>query len=489
MPEEQVDYKPGFQGSQHSSVEATIYTRAGDPIILTGAGEREAVLALDGQKPSDPHPALVSASTDKVLGAPSGTWSLTMKPSRVTEALFDQVLDDDWVDIVFKNHERKWHVMRGLVDDTRRAKAVSGSGATSEVFLFSGRDFGKIFEVTPIWFSVLTDEAITGGVSIQVFNSMPNLFGSPDMTVEAFLLGFLDHLASVGRAVWMMPEQMPGVQDEFVRNIYFDRDDYTDNPPRIAINPNYMMPQGTLWQLAQQWSDPEFCELFIDTIPLGFADNPLGEIEPVDNSMVIKFRDRPFPTTELGDASPYFSLPTFIVPRQMIVNDDVGRTGMERYNAFFVASQLQQEALQAGGIDIYLPEWDADDILRHGLRRFDVNSSYAAPDADFLGLSRAQRARVRDWHCMNPYLLNGTLELGAGMPWARIGCRARVPGVESEDQDETYYIESVSNRWTFGSSTKTTLGVTRGWRGTDASLVDALRIVAGNYVEPARVQP
>ncbi len=491
MPDQETEAKPGFQGSQHTTVEATIYTQAGDPIILTGAGERDAIIPLDGRDASDDHPSLTAATTEKTLGAASGTWSLMMKPSRVAKQLFDQVVDDDWVDIVFKQHNRQWHVMRGLVDNPRRRKVVSGRGATTETFTLTGRDFGKIFEVTPIWFSVLIDESsgITGGVSLKVFGGMPNVYGSPDETVEGFLLGFLDQLSGVGRAVWKMPDTMPGVQDEFVRNVAFNRDDFTADPRRVAINANYMMPEGTLWQLAQQWSDPEFCELFLDTVPLNFYDDPLAEIDPKDNSMVIRFRDRPFPTTALADSSPYFKLPLFNIPRQAIVGHDVGRSGMERFNAFFVAPQLAQEVIQAGGIDLYLPEWDAGDILRHGLRRFDVNSQYAAANADYLTLSRAQRAQMRDWHCLNPYLSNGTLDLSVGMPWVRIGTRVRIPGIESEDQDETYYVESVAHSWNFGVGTRTNLGVTRGWIGTDSSLIDALGIVAGNYTEPTRAQP
>ena len=491
MPEQETEAKPGFQGSQHTTVEATIYTRSGDPVILSGAGERDAVIPLDGQRPEDPHPALIAATTEKSLGAPSGTWSLTMKPSRVTKQLFDQILDDDWVDIVFKQHNRQWHVMRGLVDNTRRGKTVAGTGATSEVFTIMGRDFGKIFEVTPIWFSVLVDDAITGGVSLKVFGGMPNVFGAPDDTVWGFLIGFLNELSGAGRATWLMPSGMPGIAEDqrFAGNVFFDNSWFETDPERIAINANYMMPQGTLWQLAQQWSDPEFSELFVDTMPLRLYEDPLQEIAPDQSTMVVMFRDRPFPTTELGDGSPYFDLPVYTIPRQALVSHDVGRAGMERFNAFFVAPQIAQEVMQAGGIDLFLPEWDADDILRHGLRRFDVNSLYAAADADYLTLSRAQRAKMRDWHCLNPYFLSGSLDLGVGMPWVRIGTRARIPGIESEDQDETYYVESVAHNWTFGVGTRSSLGVTRGWIGTDASLVDAMGIVAGNYAEPTRAQP
>lgn len=493
--ENRTGFKAGFQGSRNSGVEAVIYPQRGDPVILTGSPERDQPVPLDGRYPSDPHPALIGASTDKMMGASSGSWSLTMKPSRVTNRLFDQVLDDDWVDITFRQHGRRWHVMRGLVDDMRRTRAVTGDGATTEAYTLIGRDFGKIFEVTPVWFSVYTDDAITGGVSLKVFGGAPNIFGNPSQTVKGFLLGFLQELAGVGRATWVFPPGMPNVRDTFAQTVVFIDKAFSNDPERIAISPNYMMPQGTLWQLAQEWSDPDFCELFVDTVPAQSkaADDRNvvfeGGSAPDETEMRIIFRDRPFPTIELGDASPWFNLPLYTIPRQALITDDLGRAGMERFNAFFMAPQIAQEALNAGAIDLYAPLWDTGDIGRHGLRRFDVMSRYAAQDADHLTLSRAQRFRMRDWHCLNPYLLNGTLELGIGMPWVHIGGRAQIPGQRDVDQNETFYVEGVSHRWAFGVGTKTSLQVTRGWVGTDASYMDALNATAFNYQEAIRAQP
>jgi hypothetical protein len=482
--------KPGFQGSETSSAEIIFYTQKGDPVVFVGANqERDERILADGRGRGSVNPSLLSLSTSKSMGAASGTWQAIMKPPGPSENLFDRILDDDWVDISFSRHGKKWHTMRGLVDQVHRTTVVSGSGATSEAFQITGRDWGKIFEVTPIWFSIFTDDVISGGVSYKVFGGQTNIQGDPGQTVEGFLRGFLEELAGTGRAVWEFPPTMPDAlgNPTFVDNLHFDFERFSNDPPRIGINPNYLMPQGTVWEMAQEWSDPMFHELFVDTLPPFPEVNLANEFGLDDTLFTVVFRDRPFPSIEdgpndeTGQDSAWFSLPMHIIPRQAVANAEVGRAGMERFNAFFVAPQIAQEAVGAGAIDLYAPLWSPDDILRHGLRRFDVKSKYTSPKAELLTLSSRLRTRVRDWYCINPYLLSGTIALGIGMPNIHIGNRIRIPGTQGPDFDETYYVESVSNRWQFGPGMRTEMGVTRGWIGTDDSYLDALGLIAGNY--------
>ena len=103
-------------------------------------------------------------------------------------------------------------------------------------------------------------------------------------------------------------------------------------------------------------------------------------------------------------------------------------------------------------------------------------------------MADTQRRIIRDWYCLNPYYLSGTLNLKIGRPDIKIGCRIRVPGAASEDEDESYYVEQVSHNWTFGSSVKTTLGVTRGWIGTDDHHLDRLKKVVAPYTMPETIR-
>ena len=104
----------------------------------------------------------------------------------------------------------------------------------------------------------------------------------------------------------------------------------------------------------------------------------------------------------------------------------------------------------------------------------------AAEDTALLTLTINQRRNVRDWYAINPYLYDGTIALAFGRPDAKVGMRLRIPA-SSEDRTETYYIENVSNSWRLGPGLKTTFGVTRGWIGTDATYVQAIRDLKLRY--------
>jgi len=270
MPHSDGHASPGFQGSETSSAEITVYTQRGDPLLFrTG---RDAVIKMDGRSSRDEHPSLVTVSTSKTMGSASGSWQVTVKPSTIAEQLFNQILDDDWVDIVLRRHGRTWHVMRGLVDDVRSNKTVAGTGATSEVFVLSGRDFAKIWEVTPIWFNLFTDAQRVGAFAYQAtFDNVGKQ--NPAVVVKSMLEGFLKVLGKSGTALWEFPSSVPNQKGTFVASIDFDNFDsgFTNKPPRTALGVNYAMLQGGIWNFAQEWSDPTFCELFTDTLPRGLA--------------------------------------------------------------------------------------------------------------------------------------------------------------------------------------------------------------------------
>lgn len=479
----------GFQGSETTGVEVRFYPQGGDPVAI----EQESFQPT-GRLRHDLAPSIITVNTNDQLGAPSGSWSVTLKEGKRhhVRGLFDELVDDDWIDISFFRFGKRWHVVRGLIDDVRRSRAV-GRG-TSRTWTISGRTFGSIWEKTPIWFNVYTDENVSGSVSQQVFSSVENVLGAPNEAVEGFLAGFLRELGGRGRATWVMPKNMPGVSDTFYDSFDSNYFGYPNEPKLTAINSNWLCPQGTLWSLAKEWSDPMFNELLLglynkDDQRPDFYLQPGEELTVNQSRMFVILRERPFPTITKGMQSPWFALPTWVIPRQMIAADSVGKSGMERYNAFFVAPQLIQEVLPEAGIDLVAPLWDPDDIAKHGLRRFDVTTKFTSPSADLAGLSSAQRLKVRDWYCLNPHFLNGSFNLAIGIPGIRVGVRLRVKGSQSSNEDETYYVETVSHNWAFGSGVKTALGVTRGWVGTDNSLMSALSKVTFNYREAVRAKP
>ena len=484
------DYRPGYQGSETSWVKAVVYQRTDDPFL-----ESDGIpIEFNGKRASDKNPALIVVNTDKAIGVP-GNFNFTVKADSEISDLLNIIVDDAWVDLVFYRHDQPWHVMRGLVDEIRRSETVV-NGATVQTYTISGRDFQKIWELTPVWFSPYAGaDLVSESIAFEVFKGIPEIIGDPATAVQAYLKKFLEAVGQSAGVNWWPPDGMPSaIEGDFLGSVTFNVDNFLNEPARKAFNPNFMQPDGTLWALAKQHSDPVFTELYCDVLPDGDpfsgrleAGDPL---EPSDTEMTVVLRDRPFPVVDplIGDFSDSWDrLPIHTVPRQQLQTVEIGRAGHERFNAYFVASMLHQETMGKHGLTLMAPLVDKEDIKRHGMRRFDVQSSQMPDDLDPTVMAEKQRRIVRDWYCCNPYFLSGTLGLGMGRPDIRIGNRLVIPGALSQDQNESYYVETVAHSWTFGRGTRTQVGVTRGWIGKDASYRKILQEISNRYKVPAIV--
>lgn len=481
---------PGFQGSETSGCEVTIYPHGYDPVLANSA---EVIKAHGLQDPKDLKPQLVSVQTSKSIGGGAGTWSMGFKIQRdKIDAFRESIADDDWVDIVFTRHGRKWHTMRGTVDDIRGGSSVAGSGATSATITVIGRDFQKCWEETPLWFDRFALESIAGQATIRQVNMIQSGAGSdPEEMVRLFLDTFLKQQGEFGRATWNPPKAVPNIASDgsFLSSVVFETDEFTGEPSRIAILPNATMPNGNLWDLAVDWSDTMFTELWTDLAVGNSYSMPGEEHHPNNTQMAVFFRDKPFPLVDASDFpyqgkdSKWFDLPTAVVPVQQIVSHDAGRTGKERYNAFLVSPSIQPENTALKN-QLLKPLWHPDDIAKHGFRPMDVTSKFKAAEATLITMTAMQRRMVRDWYGINPYLYNGTLSLGIGRPDIRVGNRVLIPGPTGSRTNWTYYVESVSHQWNYGVGIRTTLGVTRGYQGTDDGLLIAIEDHVYGYEEP-----
>lgn len=474
----------GYQGSETSWVEVEIHGVGGDPIRIGGPDYH--LFRADDPENS----GLMSVTTTKSLSGGAGTWSMVVKPTPQWVDVLSQVVDDDWVDIVFHRHDRAWHVMRGSVDEIRTPRTVSGKNATTETITLGGRDFTKVWENTPLWFNRYTAENVAGALVIECMTGQTTILEMHvDEVLDLVLKGFLQKFGERGRANWVLPRTLGHLLGPTMVENFLIRSDMPAGtwrvPERTAISTNFMMPDGNCWTMAREWSDPQFCEMWGDQLPENPTDQTdLAELSIDQSRMVVMLRDRPFVLSDAGLDSPWFKLPMYVVPLQQLRLEDTGRSGLERYNAFFVSPQVMQNALGNAALDLVAPLWDTEDMKAHGLRRYDVNTNYISKDEP-LGLSEGLRRRVRDWYCLNPYFYNGGLTIMPGRPDIKVGSRVRIPGKSGgEDDQRTYYAETVTNSYQFGQGTSTQVGVTRGWIGSDASLVDALGRMVSRYDVP-----
>lgn len=510
-----------FVGSETSRAQVTIYQR-GD------AATQQPALTLRGHNGDSEDPVLVSLEVSKVLGTAAGTFTFEFKyPPNTTF----HIEDDDWVDIVFTRHEKRWHVMRGLVDDVRKVERVNASGATDTVIRVSGRDFGKIFEQTPFWFDRVTQGNVMAAAATRMWSEGHDLAnGRVDNTVASLLLGFLLPNNNEANALWRMPRGIPDSFGSFSDNVYVYNGDFSNTPPRSStIYPPYFNENSqSVWSLAQSWSDPMLCEMFVDLVRAGSGASrdrspyfqPDESYDISETEMAVILRDRPFPTKERDDNllnAPYFRrLPKHVIERSEINAIDLGHSGRERRNAFFFSPKMFSE-LVAGYQDMQVPLLNRSSVEEHGMRRLDATSRYISAheewstikdvqlfpgldytrtfartladldrnNAVYITMARSYRRMVRDFHCLNHTLSNGNVLLSRGRPEIRVGSRIEITGT---GEPLTAYVEGVTHRWQLESGVRTALTVTRGWEGTDESYVAALQQEIALYTGDDEVQ-
>lgn len=503
-------FRIGYQGSETSRAEVIFYTKGEEPFrrqFPAGSRKFDGLFATDEERPS-----LVACRTNKQMCGSAGTFEIHVKV-RTTERfdLSEAVVEDDWVDIVFTRHDRRFHVMRGLVDDVRVIRHVNASGAEVKTYAITGRDFQKIFEITPVWFDTLLADAPNAAAS-RIFQENGGFFNGPvNTTVNNLLAGFFEEVAESTLSVWdRLPPDLPGVVDGKFRvstpdaeqTVLFHDEYFTDDPPRDSPLYAARFCPGLstyIWPLAMQYADlplvEVYCDLAVDSNDPYFRDD--AEVDVDNTRMAVFCRDRPFPTfsrtlgafPDIRRGPWYTQIPEYKITRQQGDMFHVGRSGADRRNAFFVAPHLVQE-LGAGYFNLIRPLADPDDIRRHGFRRFDVSSIYFSPEesvsSGLLNMATTYREIVRDFHCLNPLFLNGMIRLGYGRPDMHIGGKLVVDDASgNEDFRETYYIEGVTHDWGYREGLKTSLLVTRGWVGTDESFIKTLAQTADRYVDEA----
>ena len=477
----------GFQGSYTSLCEAVIYSDNDDPVLLQGEQQINAM----GTSKEGLDSCLLSANYHSALNDAAGDFSISLKPSYASEKVLSNICDDDWLDLSFNVHGKPFHIMRGIISSVDEVDMATKSGATQKVFTISGYDFGQVFRQTKVWFNMHNQENIDGSAALKILGAR-EIRGNVAATVEQYLFGYLRELNGLGRANWMLPVSMPGVGKDraFVENITYYNSDYLNDPARISLDPNWAMPTGSIWELAQEFSDPMFCELGCALWVNGAPPKGDTESTPDDTTMVVYLRDKPFimssstSADNTGRDSPWFQLPEFLIPAEWIAPQIAkSRNGYERYNAYFVSTQMVQEVLKSS-LDLTAPLWYPDDISLHGLRRFDISSRYIGANLNaILTLASGLRERIRDWYCLNPYYYSGSLTSKRVVPNVKPGSRILVIG-RTEDRDFRAYAEAVTQSWGVFRGATTAIDFTRGFYGKEDDHLALLNDIAARYEIP-----
>lgn len=485
-----------FFGATTSRAEVIIYPHTQDRIL----GPRPEVIRFRGRSAAEPEASLISCRDSATMGEPAASAEAEIRPPPGVD-MSRLILDGDWMDVIYRVGSRLFHVFRGPIQHVHRNRTTRPNGATSKTWQIQAAGFGTCLE-EPLWFNQHAGEyAPFAYANVQAQRG--DLLGAPNRVVNQTWRGFLGTFNDRGRATWELPTGVPGRTGDgsFVANTLFHDRDFKGLPDRGAFNLQLINPGApSVWGLMRSFADLPVCELY-PAILDGRASNPCrhprpGEqIGPQDTTMALVFRDRPLPLVGHEDLapgtktdldSPWFSLPLAEVPTRGIASDSVGRGWLDHRNVFVATPELGNAFRGSDFWVLQAPLLDPEDVRRFGVRLMDTSTAYMGEGGVFAPVIDMRR-RIQQWNCLHRYFYSGEISLNHPRPDVRIGTRLRVLG-KTPDDHVTYYVQQVSNSWEYNRGCKTSVGVTRGWKGTDSSLLRALKekterfIVARNPV-------
>ena len=503
---------PTYDGGTRARWIVTAYTQNGAELDLT--------------------PAVVSVTWAKSLESPSGQWSVTLKRAAEPTVWDEALEDDDWIALECEVAERgrppaRHLVTVGLVDSVRETRRSAG-GAEVVQWTVTGRDFGKIFEETEVYFQAAAAEAardaaaaksaeFSGNFAGAIFFK-PGAFspaGTPSEMVQGIVSAFLGKDGLLG-GQWLVPEAVadhtphpPRPSAPALRRLaqsgyetfgsYLDAESLVSDMGGQTVDLGLMNltgSSGKLHSLLYQYTEPTVHELFYDVRPVTYPERDRAGNEARRSSltrsiMTLVFRPRPFPLVLSGDnpidaayadgmRAPWSALPTHDVPGTHVLDANLGRGGQERYNFFLVypaADLVQAGDPIFGAVGVRSISMDTASIRVHGLRKFEHATRYArhpgpmpagkAADKD-LAYAKAIHDRLKLWYALNPHFYNGSITLKRLRPDIRVGDRARLTW--RDGREIVFYVEGVQHSWRYPQHGQTTLTVTRGVRADDARI-------------------
>lgn len=403
-------------------------------------------------------------STVKSVAAPSGQWSVSVDPAAVDVL---KLSDDDWFGIgVLETMRRSRDLLSfGLVDGSRRtARTDPRTAATEWTGRLSGRDFGKAFEVHDV-------------------------LSNPHLQLAAPVLPGLIDPARFGALVDLIHsgQQGPPSQAAFdLLSILVGGDDGWFHAPvsygasslgaLLALESNVfngsVVQLGTYVPEAAQKLDPYLRSLFVTPFTEWFYDlRPIGSGNKLDLGQTfgayldgygvaptVVFRNLPFFEVD-PESDEWFGLDLHYVDPSEISDEDLGRSGSERFTLFSARGPIFSPTASLalwGASGGRVPAFEfsgtgarplSSDVARHGVRLLDVVDGLS-PLTPANGLT-GERTTPLDsivertdslyrLYRNSPSTVSGTLRLNLLRPEIRIGTRAQYDGRE-------YYVHQVEH--------------------------------------------
>lgn len=472
---------------------------------------------------------IVSMNISKSIDQASGSFNLTLLPTRNWKR---ELSAGDWILIYmndrYGNEDRyegggardtKNLLLIGNIDRVSRNLQKNEDDDKTELrYVVSGKNFGKVFEKTDIWFDPYANQIETLN-QIALVNAGFELQGSPaemcNALVDTFLGGGHVFRGTTGRTPdfgnWQLPPELvqifitpartagaggpvltggPTVDNRFIDILSVE---INENLPGFKVRQMLSLESnGSLHDLIKRCSNTltneHFYEevrdsqgnvrptLIVDSKPINtpFFESHFGQNFPGDRVAALQELNGTVRTLqELGTTN-------FLeISPEEIKFEDLGKDDHSKINMVWLKTTLEYEHVVNSlanvnkEIGIANPTFLRPSVQRDGLRRLDqtlefcyvrgTNNATINNASRNVNLFKAFLAQLYDMHFANHLYDAGTIEC-TGVKEAELGKALVVLPIPTQRNAlrKVYYIEGYEHEWSFPNQWSTTFTVTHG---------------------------
>lgn len=439
---------------------------------------------------------VISVKINKENDRPSGTFDITLMPSRNWKRF---ISPGDWLVIYLFNRMTTTEsedldttenaVLFGNVDRVSRSLQRNENDDKVQLrYQISGRNFGKVFEETDIYFDPYSIQQTVADVMLQ--QAGLSIQGSPDEQFEDILDVFLGKGITTknGRTTQLKQWRVPSDVSSLFKANGTNFNDLLDRRIEKGL-PGFKFrtmlntgDNGNLYQMLMRTSNDLVNDVHIEEVRTGDGKvTPTVILEPRPFNTI--YFESQFGRQQAGLISrlknkwrtmQQLAEENFVeISAKEIVYENLGKDDHSRMNMFYLTSDAKFDHLKNirvnanKGKGIGNPFVNRESIQRYGLRRLEAqmdfflsNKNVKETQSDF-ELFQAFLTQVYDMNYANHLYDAGTIEC-TGVLEAELG-KALVIKSEIEGQpDRIYYIEGYEHTWQFPGTWRTVFTVSKG---------------------------
>lgn len=426
-------------------------------------------IALDGSKADDNvvrytlQREVLSFEFSKNMSMPSGQFTIQLTATVNWKKV---VFPGDWLLVYLSNAGEDYLRLLGNIDRVSQFTTKNELGLLETSYIIVGRDFGKVFETTNIWFNPYN--------TVRLPLSVLSLYGSPDKLVRSIVDTFLG-----GKVPLDMLSKQPQfnqgiIPHDLARIFSASTNPFSTGSVRLydilkmdlaklsgikAIK-NLGTLQGNLWQVIKQNSNEVVNEMYCDLI---------------DGVPTLKLRMIPFaskkylPQTLAGEITYFESLDTYFIQGQDIIGTDIGYSDSEKHNLFLMTASSDILGVEQilDSVKGEFPKLFEASIQRDGLRLMYTDTEFALISGNGENQKMAPDL-IKQWNRFlyeiykdSVFMETGTINVVRANPFIRVGNRLKIINA-TINNNKVFYVEGYTDTWAYPGSWTQTFQLTRG---------------------------